>query len=44
MGSLKTELSEISENSQENIYAGISFLIKQICNFIKSESLAKVFS
>ena len=28
MGSLKTVLSEISENSQENIYAGISFFDK----------------
>ena len=37
---------EISQYSQENIYARVSFLIKfQVaCNFIKKETLAQVFS
>ena len=36
---------EISLNSQENIYARVSFLIKlQACNFIKKYTLAQVFS
>ena len=39
---------EISQNSQENICAGISFLIKlltlYIYSFIKNKSLAQVFS
>ena len=38
---------EISQNSQENTYARVSFLIKfqaKICNFIKKEALAQVFS
>ena len=32
----------MSQNSQANTFAGISFLIK--LNFIKSETLAQVFS
>ena len=33
------------QNSQENTYARISFLVKmQACNFIKKETLAQVFS
>ena len=36
---------EILENSQENTYARVSILLKlQTCNFIKKETLAKVFS
>ena len=38
---------KISQNSQENICAGVSFLIKlqaSACNFIKKETLARVFS
>ena len=38
---------EISQNSQENTCARVSFLIKlqaQACNFIKKETLAQVFS
>ena len=38
---------EISQNSQENTYVRISFLIKlqaQVCNFIKKETPAKMFS
>ena len=38
---------EISQNSQENTCAGVSFLIKlqaEACNFIKKETLAQVFS
>ena len=38
---------EISQNSQENIRARVSFLIKlqvSACNFIKKETLADVFS
>ena len=36
---------EISQNSQENTWARVSFLIKlQTCNFIKKETLAQVFS
>ena len=36
---------EISQNSQENTCARISFLIKlQACNFIKKETLTQVFS
>ena len=38
---------EISQNSQENTCAKISFLIKLqalACNFIKKETLAQVFS
>ena len=36
---------EISQNSQENTCARASFLIKlQACNFIKTETLAQVFS
>ena len=34
---------EISQNSQENTCARVSFLIKA-CNFIKKETLAQVFS
>ena len=39
---------EISQNSQENTCARVSFLTKEItpeaCNFIKKETLAQVFS
>ena len=41
----KKAFLEISQNSQENICARVSFLIKlQACNFIKKETLAQVFS
>ena len=43
----KKGVLDISQNSQENIYARISFLIKlqaSVCNFIKKETLAQVFS
>ena len=47
--SVKKVLLEISQNSQENTRARDSFLIKLqawawACNFIKRESLARVFS
>ena len=36
---------EVSQNLQENTRARVSFLIKlQACNFIKKETLARVFS
>ena len=41
---------QISQNSQENTCARVSFLIKfeglrpQVCNFIKNEALAQVYS
>ena len=40
---------KISQNSQENICAGVSFLIKlktrpQICNLITKEKLTQLFS
>ena len=38
---------EISENSQENTSARVSFLMKlqtEACNFIKKETLTRVFS
>ena len=38
---------QISKNSQESTCARVSFLIKlqsQVCNFIKKEALAQVFS
>ena len=38
---------EISQNSQENTEARVSFLIKkqaEACNFIKKETLTQVFS
>ena len=38
---------EISQNSQENICARVSFLIKlqpSVCNFIKKETVAQVLS
>ena len=37
---------KISQNSQENTYAGVSLLIKwqaSACNFIKKETLSQVF-
>ena len=40
-------LLEISQNSQENTCARVSFLIKfegEACNFIKKESLTQLFS
>ena len=46
--SIKKVLLEISQNSQENTCARVSFLIKLhkglACNFIKKETLAQVFS
>ena len=44
--SVKKVLLEISQNSQENTCARVSFLIKlqASCNFIKKETLAQVFS
>ena len=45
--SVKKVLLEISQNSQENTYARVSFLIKlhaSACNFIKKETLAQLFS
>ena len=42
--SVKKVYLEISQNSQENICARVSFLIKLACNFIKKETLAQVFS
>ena len=42
---MKKSFLEISQNSQENACVRDSFIIKlQACNFIKKESLAKVFS
>ena len=40
-------LLEISQNSQENVFARVSFLKKlqaEACNFIEKETLALVFS
>ena len=43
--SVKKMFLEISQNSQENTCARVSFLIKlQTCNCIKKETLAQVFS
>ena len=45
--SVKKVLLEISQNSQENISARVTFLINlqaKACNFIKKETLAQVFS
>ena len=44
--SVKKVFLEISQNSQENTCAAVSFLIKleAACNFIKKETLAQVFS
>ena len=44
---VKKVLLKISQNSQENTCARVSFLIKlqaEACNFIKKETLAQVFS
>ena len=43
---MKKVFLEISQNSQENTCARVSFLIKlqASCNFIKKETLAQVFS
>ena len=44
--SVKKLFSEISQNSQKNICARVSFLIKlraEACNVIKKETLAQVF-
>ena len=44
--SVKKVLLQISQNSQENICAWVSFLIElqaQACNFIKKEALAQMF-
>ena len=43
--SIKKVFLEISQDSQENTCARVSFLIKlQACNFIKKETLAQEFS
>ena len=45
--SVKKVLLEISQNPQENTCVTVSFLIKlqlEVCNFIKKETLAQVFS
>ena len=45
--SVKKVFLEISQNSQENSCARVSFLIKlhtSACNFIKKETLSQVFS
>ena len=45
--SIKKVFLEISQNSQENICATVSFLIKlqaSACNFIKKKTLAQAFS
>ena len=45
--SVKKVFLEISQNSQENTCARVSFLIKLqalACSFIKKETLAQVFS
>ena len=45
--SVKKVFLEISQNSQENTCARVSFLIKllpEACNFMKKETLAQVFS
>ena len=47
MCSVKKVFLEISQNSQENTCAKVSFLIKlhaMACNFIKKENLAQVCS
>ena len=43
---MKKMFTNISQNSQENPYAKASFLTKLsgVCNFIKKETLAQVFS
>ena len=44
---LKKVFLEISQNSQENTCAGVSFLIKlqpEVRNFIQKEAVAQVFS
>ena len=42
---VKKVFLKISQNLQENTCARVSFLIKlQVCNFIKKETLIKVFS
>ena len=45
--SVKKVFLEITQNSQENTCARVSFVIKlqaETCNFIKKETLAQVFS
>ena len=43
--SVKKVFLEIWQNSQENTYGRVSFLIKlQACNCIEKETLAQVFS
>ena len=49
LGSLKMVLWEISQNSQENICAGIPYfdkvkLNRSICSFVKNETLEQLFS
>ena len=44
---MKKVFLEISQNSQKNTCATVSFLIKlqaEACNFIKKETLAQAFS
>ena len=43
--SIKICVPKISQNSQENTCARVSFLIKlQACNFVKKETMVQVFS
>ena len=45
--SLKKVLLKISQNSQENTFVRVSFLLKSqapACDFMKKEALAQVFS
>ena len=43
--SVKNVFLKISQNSEQNTCARVSFLIKlRACNFIKKETLAQVFS
>ena len=42
--SIKKLFLEISENSRENTFARVSFLIELIFNFFKKEFLTQVFS
>ena len=44
MSSVKKVFLEISQNSQENTCAKVSFLRPQGCNFFKKETLTQVFS
>ena len=35
---------KILQNSQESIFAGVSFLLPQACNLFKKETLAQLFA